>query len=219
MLKWLMKRLADDRGLLTMVAGLVLLVLGAAKGVTYNAFLPVDDPYGRIALGVVGLALLGWAFVGPLAGSRVIPNSDSYGIRISYPELNERVNEYSNVGGTVRKASLPKGYMLKVLRIYPEMKNALLPLSGAAIDKEKGTWRAPKCWFGNTPGEKTIGVFLIGPNGQELIRYFLDAAPIHDTTLEALRRAKLPDKIRYLPPIGGRTDDILECHRIRVQRQ
>jgi hypothetical protein len=57
MMKWLMKRLADDRGLLTMVAGLALLVLGAAKGVTYNAFLPVDDPYGRIALGVVGLAL------------------------------------------------------------------------------------------------------------------------------------------------------------------
>jgi len=191
--------------------GSALILLAASAGVSYNNYLPIESVWARLALGVIGLAMV---LVSTVL-VRVSPRSAKpYGVSILTPTAGDEV-DLTTVQGTIRKA-IPSSYQLWVLRFYPD--GAFVPLHQAVIDMENQKWVAYQCTAGGSKGDIRFFVAaLVGPDGQALIDYFFQAADRHNGIMDRLD-PKRTEPFRFLPTIAKKTKDVVECDRVRVKR-
>jgi len=207
-------KLLESLPALLFVLGVVLLVLGLAGGVTYNAWLPIPDTIPRIGAGIAGVVVFGIGlFLSKTSGAKTI-SAGAYGIRITYPKDGDEI-EFADVAGTIKKA-LPEGFSLRIFRIYPGSER-MTPIGTASIDIENGAWVAAHCHVGGKTGDKrSIAAFLVGQSGVALIEYHNEAGQLHQKTLKQLQAVGLEGD--YLPAIRTKTDDMFECHRVLIKR-
>jgi hypothetical protein len=208
-IKEIVVRTLDRTELILMVVGAGAFVLGAAKGIQYNGWLPIDDLLARVALMVSG----GLSFaVGVLLA--IVEPTGPHGIKITSPAQGQSVSVVK-MQGTIKRR-LPKDHVLWVVRIYRS--GEFLPLRQAEIHFAKGIWEAKDCDVGGTPGdERTLAAFLVGPSTHAFFKYFKIAAARHNGWMD---RQNIPKDVRdrYLPNIEEKTEETVECDRIDVWR-
>ncbi|HEY6141450.1 MAG TPA: hypothetical protein VI670_27145 [Thermoanaerobaculia bacterium] len=208
--------LIESAPTLLIVVGTGLLILGLAGGVTYGNWLPIGEPFARLAAGSVGLALITvgiWLSIANASGN--MPNASRYGIEITQPRTGDSVAKIA-VRGTIKKPTLPRGFSLHVFRHYPG-KDEFVPMSNARIDKQAKTWESGVCDIGGKPGEpRDIAVCLVGPAGKVLLDYYKIAAEKHRDAGKELEKLGQPGS--WAPPIQATTPDMIECARVAVRR-
>jgi len=207
-------KLLDSVPTLVVILGAILLILGLAGGVTYNDWLPLSERYARILAGLVGVVLIGIGIYQSSRSSTNIPKPRKYGIKITSPAEGDHVDQLT-VRGLIKK-ELPTGYVLKVLRFYPN--NGYVPLVDAVVSIDKGTWEASGCSTGGNPGDtRYFTAHLVGPGGIELLSYYRTASNKHNAMRDRLMKLTKTNE-EYLPLITGQTPDMVECARVRVYR-
>ena len=212
----LIAKLLDSLPTLLVILGVALLVLGLAGGVTYNGWLPIPDAAGRVGAATAGIAICGIGLYLSRTSKATALTSSAYGIKITHPKDGDEV-EVVDVRGTIKKA-LPEGYSLRIFRIYPGS-DRMTPIGKANVDIEKGAWEAERCHVGGKSGDKrSIAAFIVGQSGIALIDYHNEAVQTHRRTMEQLRAAGAGEG-EYLPAIGSRTLDMVECHRVPIKRK
>jgi len=199
--------------------GVAIVVDAASGGFTYKDLtLPVTDPTSRIALAAFGVLVLGLGLYLRKSGQSTeqsLPNAKDYGIKITSPPPNERLDKV-DVKGEITK-SLPGGFTLWVFRVYDDKR--FYPLRECVIDEKATTWEAPNCDVGGKKGDKRfLSVNIVGRDGLALISYVREAAerfrPIRDELAAKSGRADVP----YLPAPLARTRDIVQCDSVKVER-
>lgn len=204
---------------IVVLLGAVLLGLGAAGGVTYNRFFPIEAPLGRGLLAVLGAALVVAAAVRLLgfagASAPDAARFETLGIRITHPERNDVADGKIRVT-VVSDKPLPAGYELRVLRMYDD--GGILPDALLGKTASKLEWTAPAF---DVAGAPRIGAWLVGPDGRALLDAWLRDHETHRLTLDELRRvaaiANLEPKMIWLRPILARTADMHACACVEVR--
>jgi len=213
-----LSKLIDSVPVLLIILGAALLALGLAGGVTYSQWFPIPEMGARIGAGVAGIVVfalgVSHAKTHVFLPQAKIPQAEKYGIKIDYPT--EGIVDIVAVGGSLSKP-LPEGFTLKVFRIYPTSPESYIPIADARM-LEGGKWRAERCDIGGRRGdERSIGVYLVGPNGAALIDYYTLARRLRRSTDEVLKA--IGKEGSYLPPIEKRTLDMIECGRVPLERK
>lgn len=206
----LLEKLPDIFDLVLLFTGLAIFLLGAAHGITYKSYLPIDDEWWRIVVSVFGVIVMAVGLVIRLrvsGGTWAIPDKKKYEIKIIYPQSNSRVGQV-DVHGTM-KNELPKGYKLWVFRVYRDKR--IYPLVECAIFKDN-TWKAHDCKLGGAVGDgRGFSVNLVGPDGQALISFVKEAGqkfnPIRDEAVKCSGNQNLG----FLPAVAEKTRDIIQC--------
>lgn len=205
------QKLFESTELLLIVLGILVVIFGAAGGVTYNNWFPISQQWAQIFVSIVGLlfALCGVLFV------LVKPRSARpYGISITSPTRGAQIKR-TNVTGTIRKLP-PKEYKLWILRIYPT--DEYQPLRKISLNKGQKDWEARDCDIGGKPGEsRRLGACLIGPTSQILFEYFLFATDRHNRMMDELNVPQ-DKKDRWLPPLKEFGEDMIMCDAVDVIR-
>ena len=179
---------------LMIVLGAILIVLGLAKGIQYQNWLPLDESPMRITAIAIGILVLGLGAWFSKTRANEIVDPKSYGIAITLPKPGNSPGRV-DVHGTFKKKP-PEGYVLRVLRVYPNEEH--IPLGHAKFDERKGTWEVLNCDIGGEPGDpRDLVAALVGPSGSALFEYFDHAAALHNTTL---RQYSCSEKRRYVSP-------------------
>jgi hypothetical protein len=200
------ERLLERPVILVLILGTVLFVLGAAGGIKYNNWLPMDE-YGRwTVLGIGLLLLLGGAALS-IDNENAKIDVAGYKIKITKPKEAQTVGD-PEVEGTFEKVP-PTGQQLWILRIYSDGK--FVPLKKVDLRSGSKTWTAGECILGGKLGEpRTVGAYIVGKSGQALIKYYMEASTHHNVT------KKEPSD--YLPRIEERTEDMVMCDEISVKK-
>jgi hypothetical protein len=223
---------------LLIILGAVLIALGASGGVTYNNWFPILQPWAQALLAAAG-------FIFVLVGSflvRLKPKSARpYGISIAHPKPNTAV-DVTDVDGTIRKR--PNDYSLWIFRLYDNGRYTPMRKIEPVPGEEK--WEVKGIDIGGKPGDhRQLAVYLVGPSGEALIHYHLEAVKSHndiidkfDMRIEALNNyyqvalknhnisvsnfdVQKDQKDRWLPAIGEpmKNLDMIECDRVSVTRK
>jgi hypothetical protein len=196
---------------LLIILGALAFTLGAAGGIHYKDWFPIDDLAARIAL--MGGGGLAFAF-GAYAAIRDREPRRPHGIKITFPIQGQLVDRVNVQGSMARRP--PKRYALWVVRIYRG--GDLVPLRKASLQVNQRKWEAKECDVGGETGqERTLGVFLVGPSTQKFFEYFKSAAERHNYWMDKLNVPK-GEPQRYLPAIEDPTEDMIECDRVDVKR-
>jgi hypothetical protein len=212
----IVSKLIDSFPALLTVLGVVLVLLGLAGGVSYNQWFPISELEARVAAVVAGTILLGLGFFS-WRTRVIVPKAQSYGIEIDYPKDGDRV-DIVDVRGRIKKP-LPEKYTLRVLRIYPGS-DSFVPMGEARVEIGKSTWVAEQCNIGGRTGDRrSIGVYLVGPDGVVLLNYFDKAVRIHRRVMDQLKDASGKESTEYLPNIERGTTDMIPCARVSVSRR
>lgn len=207
----LAQNLTGSVPILLMLFGTAFALLGLAGGITHEQWFPIPDSIARIASGVIGLTLIGVGFL--RAGSETALKPDTHSVKITSPLGGSKVT-VTDVAGTIEK-DLPKGYCLRIFRIYLDS-NKCTPLSMAHVDTKAKTWVAHKCNIGGKPGdERAYAVFICGPSAEALVEFHNRAVDVHRKTMTDFKKQTGSDA-SYLPAIEQRTADMHECHRVKV---
>lgn len=126
----------------------------------------------------------------PLSTS-VLPREE-YGIQIVTPSIGEQVPHTFQVNGVFRK--LPEGYEIWIYTTNEENHiRRYWPQERATI--KGNSWHSKVNYLGGSDDAQTILAFVVGKQGQALIRYFKTAGDIN----------------RNWPGIIQITDDMVEC--------
>jgi hypothetical protein len=202
---------ASSVGNLCIALGAVFILLGAAGGITYDHWFPIQELAARGGCGALGVTLI---VVGLFrANAKSVLKADAYGIKIASPIAGSAVST-ADVAGDIDKA-LPDGYCLWVFRIYLDS-DKYVPLSKAFIDLKAKTWVAHNCYVGGKLGDKrAYGAYICGPSAEALIKYHKEAADAHRETMKDFKNRTGLDA-GYLPAIQARTADMYECDRVKV---
>jgi hypothetical protein len=163
----ILTKIFERTPLVYLVVGGALVVTGATGGWP-TIHLAVDSQPWRIVLAVLGLVLAGVAIY--LALRESIPSIDckAYDISISSPQNNETLNPPITISGRCKQ--LPKGVELWLFTISSGT-GEYWPQDSSEIREETWSVKANPGQF--KPGDRRkYGVFLVGPNGKVLIRYF-----------------------------------------------
>jgi hypothetical protein len=210
-------KLIDRIPALLIVFGILVVVLGIAKGITYNSWLPIPDWPSRVVAGAFGVALIIMGLFG-LKPTAVTLKSEDYGIRITHPKPGASV-VVTDVSGEIKKP-LPDHYTLRVFRVYA--RERFFPLRDCRVKIEGNYWEATGCDLGSAASGETriFAVNIVGPDGAALIDYVRNAAQVHNPVHDALEKATGNKNVPYLPLIEllGRTRDMIECDRVEVRR-
>ncbi|WP_441238425.1 hypothetical protein [Bradyrhizobium sp. 930_D9_N1_4] len=204
-----LQKLIESPQSLLIVAGIVLVALGAAGGITYNNWFPIQQQWAQIFVSIVGLLL---ALIGAFLVLVPPRSATPYGISITFPTTNALVGK-TNVSGTIRKHP-PKGYALWILRIYPT--GEYVPLRKVDLPKGKTTWDALDCDVGGPPGEpRRLGAYLLGPSSQVMFGYWRDAVDRHNRLVDELNVPR-ERKDRWLPAFKEFPEDMIRCDTVNV---
>ena len=210
-------KLLDSFPTLIALAGIALLVLGLAGGITYNVWLPIPDPTARLAAGILGFFIATADVLLHISSMSKKPariDPARYGIKITRPGKGEEI-DVIDVEGEIQHA-LPDGYSLRVFRVFPGSER-MGPMGRATITLATKKWVADNCSAGGRSGEKrSIAAFIVGPSGASLIDYHIDAARIHRKTMDQLRQAT-GDEGEYLPAIRTDAPDMFESDRVAIK--
>jgi hypothetical protein len=116
---------------------------------------------------VCGVVLGAWR-----SGRHATPpiKPEDFGITIVSPQRGDVVDTV-DVRGTLQK-SIPAGYTLRVLRMYPDNNRLFYPLREAIIAPDGRTWEALSCDIGGNPGDnRALAACLCGPGAEALFAY------------------------------------------------
>jgi hypothetical protein len=197
-LKEFLKKIIDRVPLLLLLLGVVLLLAGATGGSSYFHVI-IEEERWRIALGVVGVALMALGVSLALREPPPPIDCSAYEISITSPQDNESLNPPITITG--RCKPLPKDVELWVFSISGAGAGAQYwPQASSEITD--GTFRVRAIPGPSAkPGDRRkYGVFLVGPNGQVLVRYFKVAG-----------NQMSAKGITAWPAITGLTNDIVQC--------
>jgi hypothetical protein len=169
---------------------------------------------GKVVIAAVGIVLIAFGIFASMKSPTSELDGEKYGVTITNPKPGESVS-IVNVVGKINKR-IPPGYTLMILRIYPEFGNGFIPLKDAVLDPDKKGWTAFSCDIGGKRKDKrAFGVYLVGPSGQALFRYFREATTEHNITKERLETHP-GEKANYLPLIQEKTRDMIKCAEVPV---
>jgi hypothetical protein len=211
--------------------GAVFFGLGAAGGVRYQSWFPIDGIEMRALMMVAGAVLVAVALMRRSEHSPqvALKQSDIDALKI---EIVTPMNG-QDVDGRVRvhvrsRGPIPDGYELMVLRGYPKQNgvvpNQLLNKQPASLD-----WIADSFDIaGKTGYVRTVEVWLVGRDGQALLKNWRENHEIVATLNRNIR--KLGDHLKegaaidvermrdWLPPITAFTADMHRCQAVSVKR-
>jgi hypothetical protein len=152
-----------------------------------------------------------------LAHPRIRSNPED--VKIIYPQANDRVQHRIEVRGTISELP-PRDYQLWLVRIYSNGNFA--PVQRVALMQGQTEWSCAGFRVGgSSSGDvRIIGAFLVGPVGQAMFAYVLNAAGHHNEWMDKLG---IPpnDPKRNLPEVQNAAIgllDMIECDRVRVIR-
>lgn len=204
----------DNVKLLFFAAGIIAVVLAAAKGVSYKEILPITDPPSRIGLVAFGvlLIILGF-FESKLGGQSSRPTAKDFGIEITHPQAGDAVSRLDVRGKITRR--LPPGYTLWVFRMYRD--GNFWPVRKCMVYDDTGEWEAIDCDLGVSPDKKFFAVNLVGPDGAALIDYVYTSMASYNGLRDKLS-ATGQSNIQPAPVVRMRTSDMIECKRVKVTR-
>jgi hypothetical protein len=198
------------------ILGIAIVLLGLAGGVTYNKWLPIPDLNWRLAVCGLGVLVMCVGLYLTYAASNVsVPNPKDHKVSIDSPEKNDRVEAFIDVRGTIN-GDVPRGYKLWV-RINKD--GSMWPMRECSISQDRDKWEAFECEIGGKVGDKRgISVNFAGSDGRVLIKYLRQAMERHNSLRDELVRATGKPSSSYTPPLTEGTNDIIECHRVTVER-
>ena len=214
-----LERIARPLPSLLVILGVAVFVIGLADGVAHDNWLVIKGPAKTFtALGGVVIFALGVFFSRRDGISNAIPKAKTLKLQIQHPQSGDTVDQKEDVRGTHAAKSLPAGYVLRILRGYPEQ-GGFIPFGTTTIDFDNGTWQALRFEVGGNPGDRrSIEVWLVGPDGQALLNCWSDCHAIHRKAQNALMAAT--DKYaEWLPPIKTATRDMVLCQRVSITRK
>lgn len=206
--------------------GLVLLTLGAAGGIRYSGWLPIDEGAWRIAFGLLGTALLGFAAwrASTISVQALLTDSEikALDIKIVAPRHDEVVGDRLTVKVTSEKP-IPKGYELRVLRGYPG-DLGVVPNAKLIKSSDKLEWDAYDFDIGSSKGDaRSIEAWLVGPDGSALLtnwetNHRSTTVPANVEIRRLAKIAKEPGLERWLPPITSVTKDMFKVRHVIVKK-
>ena len=234
----LLRTLITTPLVLLVILGLLLLLIGASGGITYGHWLTIDKESHRILLMIVGCILIA-SGASPIALKIGLQREEHGGtqtpvqteqlsedkkaalpeIKITYPPENFQVSEKIHVLGTITHMP-PAQYHLWLIRIYPT--GRFWPVQRIFVSERQTRWEGRGYWVGGRSGqERGIGAFLVGPGGQKMFDYLLEAAEHHNSWMDKAKIAPNTEG-RNLPPIPHDAMwalDVVECDRVeKVKR-
>jgi hypothetical protein len=205
----------DRPGLILMILGAAVMALGAAGGITYGNWLPLTTNLQQASVGGVGLLLFLVGVVWLVRTPQTSLNAKSFGVKITDPQAGDKIGVVT-VRGTIRR-SVPPGYELRLLRMYPGQ-DGYLPMNSATIDDTGKKWEAYGCDIGGRPGEqRIIAACLVGPSGKVLLNFYRVMARLYNPAREQIITNSGPTP-PAMPLIDGFTTDMHVCTRIAVTR-
>jgi hypothetical protein len=200
-------------GAVLLLAGAAVVVVGAAGGVM--GWIMVTDSLGQwiiIGLGLVICAFGAWLLLFKRAMS-VSTLTGTYGLHFTVPDTNASVNEVDTIRGRFEE-DWPESHRLYVLRYYPDDSYYPMP---AAVNRRDKSWDLEKVNLGTSKGPRRLVACLIGPDGQKLIDYFVEARDVHRRLRDEYVRIA-HKSVPYAPNLSKRTSDMHECALVKVTR-
>jgi hypothetical protein len=211
--KWpgiIVSALADKVIALFFVFGVGFIGLGVTGG---YGWLTISDAPNKVISLLVGLALVGVAIWLHMRTPSNYPKGSSLGLKIFGPREGDEVGVVT-VHGALTKHP-PSDYRLWVIRIYPERQNAMYPLVEARL-LDDNKWIAESCDPGGVSGSRRrLGVYMVGPSGRALLRYFKDARSAHNRARRLVPEEK-KDDADIFPLITECTQDMIMCADVFV---
>jgi hypothetical protein len=149
-------RIVESFHVVLLGVGALLFVFGITGGGEIKGLrLSIASPVGQYICAGVGFALMvcGVGLVAWRSGRHATPpiKPEDFGITIVSPQRGDVVDTV-DVRGTLQK-SIPAGYTLRVLRMYPDNNRLFYPLQEAIIASDGRTWEALSCDIGGNPGD------------------------------------------------------------------
>ena len=195
-------KLLDNTPLAVIVIGVVLLIMGAAGGLS-KPEVNINEFGWRIAVAFMGvLTALGGGLLFWRKESQVDQkNAVKYGFRITSPVDGQEV-DVVDVRGTYQHKP-PAEAIISVFELTPS-RNELWPKSIEYIDLDetKKTWRAERVRVGSSVGQKVLAVAVVGKAGQALLDYY----------------QRVAERTNPHPGILRLTPDMVICDRVSVKR-
>jgi hypothetical protein len=217
------QRFVESPPILFLLLGIVVFILGAAGGVTYNQWLVLSLLGGWLTMGF-GVALVIFAAYLVNRKSVSVPKAGDYEIKIITPNRDDplsvgNVDKIVKVAGTIGRA-LPEKYSLEIFRIYPG-NDTFMPI-GRARMKEGNKWSAEGCDLGGQSGDtRIIGAYVVGPIGKLFLSNYRDCQNTHWSTLKQFGLEKegphLP--LLNLHAFSVTVPDVAECDSVSVRRK
>ena len=208
----IVEKLFEQPAILVLVLGAGFFLLGAAGGVQYSGWLPIQDDQGRYATVGGGTVLL---LVGLLLtlGQRKnkLPAAKSFAAKITEPEKGLSPDKVK-VRGDINRLP-PDGYKLMLLRFYADSK--FTPLRVEVKFRQEGSkyeFYANDCVVGGKHGERrTIAAYLVGKSGQALFQYHEEAVKFY--------MAQQTDQNKFMPAITLPTEDMVNLAEVELIKQ
>lgn len=216
----LLREIVTSNNRTSLWLGVVVFVVGAAGGITYNGWLPITRDWAQWSMMAAGAILVATSFLKHnQASSLDADRIAKLGIEITTPQPNERLSSKARVT-VVSKEPLPDGYELHVLRGYPRVKG-VVPNAKTHKTAGKLEWIAHDFDIGGVPNDtRTIEVWLVGANGTALFENWETNHTIVSNANRELRRlgeiANQKPSIEWLPPITRFTTDMHRCQSVVV---
>jgi hypothetical protein len=208
----IVEKLIEQPAILILVLGAVFFLLGAAGGVQYSGWLPIQDDQGRYTAIGGGIVLLLAGLLLTLGkGKSKLPTAKSFAAKIIEPEKGPSADKVK-VRGVINRLP-PEGYKLMLLRFYADSKYTPMKVEVKFRQEDsKYEWYANDCVVGGKPGERrTIAAYLVGKSGQALFQYHEDAVTFYMT--------QQTDPNRFMPAIKLPTEDMISLAEVELIKQ
>jgi hypothetical protein len=225
------------------LAGLLLLLLGAVKLVKVPVLGPLQASYPATLMwagGVLMVVGVIWEIVravlvrkdrreskaaiatrGPAA-----PTASDYDVRIISPADGSLIDDEQVKGlrGTMKRG-LPAGYALWLVRRFASTPDVFLPMKRAEVKLMRGSlteheWEVDAAYVGGNKGgndPRIIEAWLVGPDGQRMLDAVKKANEQH---ARLMQHTKTPwDKEWQHDPLPSQTSDMVLGTRITVTRR
>jgi hypothetical protein len=142
-------------------------------------------------------------------------DSNRWGISITTPTKGQTVSRKLTVQGTIIEP-LPPGHSLRVLRAHPSS-GAVAP--SGRVNVRGREWEALDVDLGGEPGEpRGIEAWVVGSDGDALLRHWEDSAKVHFQVNEELKRLS-GSYGKWLPYLHLTTRDMVRCASVVVTRK
>lgn len=211
-----LKDVFDTYSKIALALGVILTILGAAGGISYEGYLPITNNLARISLMLAGGLLVVVSFSKNEA-KRELTAADIAKLRVKI--LSPRPND--KIKGTVRvvveaSQKIPEGYELHVLRGYPR-ENGFIPNAKAQKATNRLEWTVEEFDIAGVKDDvRRIEVWLVGVNGRALLENW---HVNHKILADANRKLKnLEQKVTWFPSIKTKTTDMHLCESISVTK-
>lgn len=227
-----LKDVFDTYSKIALVLGVLLVVLGAAGGIAYQSYLPIQNLWARILLMLIGAFIVVFSFSKNETKTELSSaDIEKLGIKIRSPRANDKIRGKIRVVVEASKA-MPEGYELHVLRGYPH-ENGFVPNAKAQKTTNQLEWIVEEFDIAGVKDDvRRIEAWLVGINGRALLENWQVNHRVLVGANGSLKGIKekaigLPEsqvnwlpaiKVNWLPAIQTKTTDMHRCDSISVTK-